>query len=122
MARAKRSSTILETARQRLAGLKQITPAPDFGPSLKQSDYEGEITGYSTDQDSYNGDVAALDDKQNRLDKRELGLRDWNRRILSAVGAQYGTDSSEYELVGGTRTSERKKPTRKTPTSGAPTT
>lgn len=122
MARPKRSSKILETARQRLAGLKKITPAPDFGKSLKQSDYEAEIAGYSDDQDSYNGDVAALDDKQNRLNTREQGLDDWNGRILSAVRAQYGPDSSEYEQVGGTRRSERKKPTRKTPTKGTPTT
>jgi len=122
MARPKRSSKILETARQRLVGLKKITPAPNFGPSLKQSDYEVEITGYSDDQDGYNGDVAALDDRQNRLDARERGLGDWNRRILSAVEAQYGPDSSEYELVGGTRRSERKKPVRTKPTKGTPTT
>ena len=30
--------------------------------------------------------------------------------MLAAVGAKYGTDSSEYEMVGGTRLSERKKP------------
>ena len=121
MARPKRSSKILEIARQRLAGLKQFNPAADFGPNMKQADFEGEVTGYSDDQDSYNGDVAALDAKQNRLDARERGLADWNRRILSAVEGQYGADSDEYELVGGTRRSERKKPVRKPPT-GTPTT
>lgn len=55
MARPKRSSKILEIAQQRLAGLKKITPKPDFGPSLKQSDYEAEITGYSDEQDGYTG-------------------------------------------------------------------
>jgi hypothetical protein len=44
---------------------------------------------------------------------KEAELQDWNRRILSAVEAQFGPDSSEYEMVGGTRKSERKKPTRK---------
>lgn len=121
MARPRRSSKILEIARQRLTGLKQFKVPADFGPNMKQSDFEGEVTGYSTDQDNYNGDVAALDDKQNRLDARERGLADWNRRILSAVEAQYGPDSSEYELVGGTRTSERKKPVRK-PRTGSPAT
>jgi hypothetical protein len=38
--------------------------------------------------------------------------------MLAATGAHYGTDSNEYERVGGTRSSERKRPTRKT----APTT
>jgi hypothetical protein len=122
MARPKRSSKVLEVARQRFAGLKQITPAPNFGPTLKQSDYEQGITAYSDEQDGYNGDVAALDDRQNRLDALERGLSDWNRRILSAVEAQYGPDSSEYELVGGTRRSERKKSTPKAPAKNKPTT
>jgi hypothetical protein len=43
---------------------------------------------------------------------REQVLADWNQRILVAVKAQYGPDSSEFELVGGTRRSERKKPKR----------
>ena len=42
----------------------------------------------------------------------ESELNDWNRRVLSAVEAQFGPDSSEYEMVGGTRKSERKKPTK----------
>lgn len=67
----------------------------------------------SSDEDIYNQDVVALDDKQNRLDARESGLKDWNLRILAAVKAQFGPDSSEFELVGGVRRSERKKPTRK---------
>jgi len=49
-------------------------------------------------------------------------LRDLNRRILSAVEAQYGPDSSEYEQVGGTRQSERKQSTRKPAGGGAPPT
>lgn len=122
MSRAKRNSKNLRIARERLAGLKKITPPPDFGPATKQSDYEAEITGYSDDQDGYNGDVAALDDKQNRLDTRDRGLGDWNGRILSAVKARYGPDSTEYEMVGGVRRSERKKPTKKKSGDGSPPT
>lgn len=33
----------------------------------------------------------------------------WSKRWLAATGAKFGTDSNEYEAVGGTRTSERKK-------------
>jgi hypothetical protein len=40
-------------------------------------------------------------------------VADWNRRILSAVEAVNGPDSSDYEMVGGKRKSERKKPSRK---------
>ncbi|MDX6614314.1 MAG: hypothetical protein QOD75_3500 [Blastocatellia bacterium] len=122
MARARRNSAVLETARQRLAGLKAINPAPNFGPSLSGPAYEAEVTGFATDQDDYNRESAAMDERQNRLDARENSLRDLNRRVLSAVEAQYGRDSSEYEQVGGTRLSERKRPTGRPATKKPPTT
>jgi len=33
--------------------------------------------------------------------------------MLAATGALYGPDSNEYEAVGGTRKSDRKRPVRK---------
>ena len=113
MPRQKRNSPVLQTARERLAGLKKFPTAPDFGSALTVEAYETEINGYAADEASYNQDLAALDDKQNRLDARQDRLNDLNQRIQAAVKAQFGSDSSEYELVGGTRRSERKKPTRK---------
>ena len=85
----------------------------DFGPGLTAAGCESEVNGFSGELDSDNGDVAPLDGKQNSLNARELGLPDFNSRILSALEALYGPDSSEDELVGGTRRSERKRPTRK---------
>jgi hypothetical protein len=118
MARAKRSSSVLETARQRLAGIKAITPAPNFGPSLQVADYEQEINDFSVKIDSYNGMLSTLDDLQNQIDADEGNLRTRSARMLSAAQAQYGPDSSEYEQVGGTRQSERKRSTKKAPTKG----
>lgn len=60
-----------------------------------------------------------FDDLQNDLGTDEDNLREMNKRILSAVEAQYGPDSSEYEVAGGTRQSERKKPAAK-PKGGTP--
>ena len=115
MARLRRTSSVLETARQRLAGLKSISPAPNFGPGLTVEGYEAKANSVDTRLNGYNQKVAALDDEQNALDGEEAELQDLNRRALSAVEAQFGPDSSEYEMVGGTRTSERKRPTRKGP-------
>lgn len=113
MARRKRTSTnTLDTARQILAGVKQITPKPDFGPALTAEMYETEINGYSQDLDAYNGELAATDDTSNRLDDRKRRLHDLSLRIQAAVKATYGPDSSEFELVGGLRRSDRKRPTR----------
>ena len=114
MARQKRNSTILETARHKLAGLKQISPAPTLAHDLTAEAYEAEINGYSDDQDQYNGALAAMDEQTNELDKREQRLADFSQRITYAVRGLYGPDSNEYELVGGVRRSDRKKPARTT--------
>jgi hypothetical protein len=84
---------------------------------LSEAIYEAEVKGYSADLDAYNGELAAVDDTLNRLDDRKRRLRDFNLRIQAAVKATFGPDSSEFELVGGLRRSDRKKParTRKAP-------
>jgi len=115
MARLRRTSRDLEAARQRLAGLKSINPAPDFGSALSLTVYETMITAFGGRLENYNQQVAALDDLQNGLEADEETLHDMNKRMLSAVEAHYGPDSSEYELAGGTRVSERKRPTAKAP-------
>lgn len=115
MARLRRSSTILETARQRLAGLKSITPKPTFGTALDIDQYEQDINNFGADLDKYNQTLSLLDQMQNAIEADETKLNDKNKRMLAATGAQYGPDSSEYETVGGTRTSDRKRPAKKTP-------
>ncbi|HWS98979.1 MAG TPA: hypothetical protein VN256_01825 [Pyrinomonadaceae bacterium] len=116
MARAKRNSTILDAARQRLTGIKAITPPPNFGPSLQTADYEQEINAFSAKIERYNGMLSALDSLQNEIDADERDLRAKTARMLSAAEAQYGPDSSEYEQLGGKRLSERKRPAKKPPT------
>ncbi len=92
MARLKRSSTTLETARQRLAGLKSITPKPDFGPALDIDQYEQDINKLGTSLDKYNEMVALLDQTQNALEAEESQVSDKSKRMLAATGAQYGSD------------------------------
>jgi len=113
MARQKRTSKVLETAHQRLAGFNAITPLPDFGTNLSLAAYTTRISNFSAKLDSYNQMLAALDSLQNDVDAAEADLRDTNKRMLSAAEAHYGSDSNEYEQVGGTRLSDRKRPVRK---------
>ncbi|HEX7316314.1 MAG TPA: hypothetical protein VF297_20580 [Pyrinomonadaceae bacterium] len=115
MARLKRGSTVLETARERLAGLKTITPKPNFGPALDLDQYEQEIDAYSAKLDEYNDMLTRLDRLSNELDGAGLKLREKNRRMLAATEATYGPDSDEYMVAGGTRSSDRKTPTKKKP-------
>lgn len=109
MARKKRTSTVLEVAQRRLAGLKSLDGDPDYGSNMKRSDFETLITGLSNRLNLYNQHSAELDQEQNDLDAEEKIVGDWSKRWLAATGAKFGTDSNEYEAVGGTRTSERKK-------------
>ncbi|HEV7743788.1 MAG TPA: hypothetical protein VGO56_02225 [Pyrinomonadaceae bacterium] len=121
MARTKRTSAVLETARQRFAGLKSINPAPNFGTTLTLAGYEADITTLSDQLDIYNVQLSALDALQNGIDSTETALREKNTRILSAAEAHYGPDSTEYEQAGGTRRSERKRTGPKGPRKTAPT-
>jgi hypothetical protein len=119
MARQKRTSQVLETAHQRLAGLNSITPPPDFGTNLTLVSYTAQINAFSNKLNTYNQMIAALDDMQNQVDADEASLRETNKRMLAATEAHFGPDSSQYEQAGGTRQSERKRPTRKTPAKSA---
>jgi hypothetical protein len=120
MARLKKTSAVLETTRQRLAALKSFKTPPDFGPNLTVSGYEAKEKSVTAKLEAYNQSLATSDQLQNEFLAEEAELNDLNRRFLSAGEAHYGPDSSEYEMLGGTRKSERKRPTRK-PGSGGST-
>ncbi|MBD1873732.1 hypothetical protein H6F75_09580 [Nodosilinea sp. FACHB-131] len=49
----------------------------------------------------------------NAVKEAELVMRDYSERILLSVATRYGKDSDEYEMAGGVRKSDRKRPIRK---------
>jgi hypothetical protein len=110
MARLKRTSAVIDTARQRLAGLKTIDPNFDYGPGFTPKEIEDEIKDAQDTLDEYNGILSQADEVLNRYDNKERGLGKKNTRVLAIIAGRFGLDSTEYEQVGGTRTSERKKP------------
>ena len=118
MARLKRTSAVIETARHRFAGLKSIDPEFDFGPGFTRAEIEAEIKDTQDTLDEYNGILSQADEVLNRYESKEGVLQTKNARVLAMVAARFGTDSSEYEQCGGTRTSERKKPKRNPKGSG----
>ena len=88
MARQRRTSAVLETTRQRLAGLKQIDTAPDFGGNLNVAGGEALVTDLGGELDSYNHNSVALDEQQNVVETKESGAafqrRDQSRRTISS--------------------------------------
>ena len=108
MARARRGSSVLDVARQRLAGLKAITPAPDLGPALTLTGYEQELTAFSTSLDGYNEKLAALDELQNSVEAAEASLRDKNnafsrrsKRSLARTAASMSKRAARDKAIAG---------------------
>jgi hypothetical protein len=118
MGRTKRTSSKLEAAKLRLAGLQSITPAPDMGGDLTVAGFAADITACDTDLIAYNKMLSDVDEFKNRYDDKESKLVDKSTRYLAAIGAKYGRDSDEYEKAGGTRKSERKRPGPRSKSSG----
>lgn len=118
MGRTKRSSSILETAKLRLAGLQSITPVPDFGGDLTVAGFSADITDCDADLLTDNKMLSDVDEFKNRYDHKVRKLLDKSTRYLAAIGAKYGRASDEYEKADGTRKSERKRPGPRTKPSG----
>lgn len=115
MARQKKLSAILEKALQRHSALTAIDPQLDLGNGLSAASFKAEIDAARAVQDEYNSALAQVDGLYNRFQDAEKSVRELSQRMLAGVGVRYGMDSSEYEMAGGTRTSERKRPRRKVP-------
>jgi len=109
MSRQRRTSSVSDEAKIRLAGLKSIDPALDLGGDLNVPGFDTEIKDVDKDTSTYNQMLSDVDAFQNRLDARVEKLNDKSVRFLSAVGGRWGKDSDEYEKAGGTRISDRKK-------------
>lgn len=114
MPRQRKSPTKSMTdANERLTGIKTIDPNLDLGNGLTVAAYKAKIDEITGVLEDYNSLLAQADEKSNLFEALERELRDWNERFLMAVAARYGKNSSEYEMAGGTRKSERKKPVKK---------
>jgi hypothetical protein len=81
MARKRRTSAALAAARQRLAGLNKITPAPNLGPNTTLLAYQGVINDTAALEESHHQLAAQMDDSSNRFDAQENLMADWNRRV-----------------------------------------
>jgi len=104
------SSPVAKATKARITGLKSIKPAPQLSEGLAPTDGDKLLADHATATEAYNAILLQADDALNALKTHEKKMTDWNKRTLAGVGSIYGDDSSQYELAGGTRRSERKKP------------
>jgi hypothetical protein len=113
MARQKKESPVVEKARQRLTALTSIDPELDLGNNLTVSAYQAQVAAAQEKLDIYNTLLSQVDDAYNAFQVSEKALRDLSERMMAGVASKYGKDSSQYEMAGGVRKSERKRPARK---------
>lgn len=117
MPRQKKTSKTLESAATRLASLKSIDPDLDLGNGITVKEFEKTILRTTMTLEKYNTSLSVADQNEQLFEADEKLLKDFNERVLLGVGTRYGKDSNEYEMAGGVKKSNRKKPVRKTPPS-----
>ncbi len=105
---------VIEQAQAVLDAWKQIDKELTFG-SLNFGALQKDIAESSPLLSQLNTLDAQLTDLRNQRDTLYQSMWDKVKRVRAAVKGIYGDDSSQYEMVGGTRLSERKSPARKQP-------
>ncbi len=113
MSRAKRSSRTLERAERRHAALQSISQQLEIGDGLTLETYKAQIQALRDEISAYNTILSSADRAANLVKTLESQLDQISERMLLGIAVKYGKDSNEYEMAGGTRKSERKRPARK---------
>ncbi|MEL6491206.1 MAG: hypothetical protein AAFV85_17610 [Cyanobacteria bacterium J06634_6] len=109
MARRKKNPAILNKLDERLAGLKSIGPKVDLGNGLTTASFEKEVNEFRQAVVDHNVMLSQIDDSANKIQQMEKELSISAENVLIGVKFKYGKDSSEYEMVGGTRQSDRRR-------------
>ncbi|WP_193198230.1 hypothetical protein [Nostoc sp. MG11] len=114
MTRQKRTSRVLEKAEFRSAGLKAIDPNMNFDDNCNLQNLTQSIEQLRTMLDAYNAALAVVDSSKTKIDEIEKNLSNLSDKLLRGVAFKYGRNSSEYEIAGGIRDSERVRKSRLT--------
>jgi hypothetical protein len=98
-----------------LAGWKQISATLVIG-ELNQAGLDAKLTEARATQAQIDSLESQLTNLRNQRDALHLTIWNQVKRVRAGVKANFGDDSSQFEMVGGTRLSERKPPVRKAKT------
>ncbi|MBE9139770.1 hypothetical protein IQ254_21660 [Nodosilinea sp. LEGE 07088] len=115
MARAKRTSTTLQKAERRAAAMGSIKPNLDMGNGMTLVSFWADIDDLRDRQKKYNELLSTVDQLYNEMLAAEKALAEKSERMLNAVAVVYGRNSSEYEMAGGKRRSERRRTSQPAP-------
>jgi hypothetical protein len=113
MAQRKRESVSVNKATDRANRLQSIDENLDLGNGNTLAAFKTKIAGTKKENDDYNTMKSALDGQLDKVEVLEKDLDTMSVNMLAAVRIKHGSDSPEYEMAGGTRASDRKRPKRK---------
>jgi len=102
---------VVEHAQDVLVGWGQVSATLAFG-TLNSAALTADVTAAAPIEAEISKLEKLLADKRNQRDVLYFGMWDKVKRVRAGVKANYGDDSQQYEMVGGTRSSERKSPRR----------
>jgi hypothetical protein len=109
MARPKRTSSALEKAVRRAAGLASIDTSLDLGSGLTLSAFSTLIETLRTKENAYNSALSNLDRLYREMLETERELSDMAEHMLLGVATRYGKSSVEYGMAGGVPKNQRRK-------------
>ena len=120
MAKQKRKQPrIVSQAEVRLSAMEKIDETSgrtvNYGGEkrpLTQKEMEEQISTCEKHNSAYNKDLEAADKSYNEVLAAEEKLEEMYSEVLKGAVSEFGQDSSEVEMLGGTRKSERKRPIR----------
>ena len=107
--RKKKRSLTIDKAQSRQASLLSIAPDLNFGNNLTTKAYGQLLQETREALIVYNTLLSEIDRAYNGFQALEKSLADMTDRMLTGVATQFGKNSDEYEMAGGTRKSDRRR-------------
>lgn len=107
MARAQRTSRVLDKGQVQLLKFRSIDPKMDFGNDRSLASLAKQIEQLNAELIDYNNALAQVDAKKLKLDSLEKTMGNLIDQLMTSVCGKYGNDSREYEMAGGVRKSDR---------------
>ena len=113
MVRHRNKSDVILQAQRRLAGMKSISLKLDLGSGCSTGTVETKLNEVRENLERHNALVSKAAAASTEFDQAEKELAALSSKIFLGAALKYSKDSKEYEMVGGTRTNERRKARRK---------
>ncbi len=105
----RRKSTPLDVAKSRWQGMVSQDPKMDLGNGLTADTYKTAIDALEAKVLRVNNVSAEAQIIRSELRELEQEMRDLNDRYFRGISSKFGTSSSEYMAVGGTRKKDRRR-------------